>query len=526
MVDVDKKITIYGIIVGGLAVLLVLASKATLDLLVDDPDLLGNQTPPVALHYAVSVATISIFSFTFYGVHRFLGGKEPGVPATRLDVYLWFLISRLGFILLLEVLHVRSYIDLPSHMVDPFTMAGDYSSPPLTASYLMVVRIQEEAVFAIHGTEFLPGYNIYLPSIIRLNNMVLEFACVFLAEKVGEQLYRASSSHQVLGIPSVPLGHEGRDSGKNLVLLYLVFPFPLLVAYVWMTVDLIVVLCILLAVYLTYKQDYSGVGAAVGLCFLAKYYLAIYLLPFAFTFLRKREWKELLKMLGTFVGLAGGVTLAYQLLTQKRSYLFKLLEYATVDEKGLQFPFIYNIWLVFHDLFPPTYLLLGLIGVCFVVLYSVRVKKVDISSFVILYSTFSLFIYAFAEWWVLIYGFFYPILLSTRDERVQKLSVKSFWLSAGYVLSFSSMCLVLLSLDPGLGSTVVLTMNYYMAWPYFLWLATGYASFVAAHAYLLRVGFFFSKLKIAQEGEVGRLMVGSDGIGVEHRWKTARTKKD
>ncbi len=249
----DIKILVFSTILVLFGVLCYFLSLRTLNALVNNPDLLGRLDYHSARrYYWASLAVLTISSVPFVGI--LLSDRYPlSKHLTRGDMYFLIIVSRLILIIILEYFYIQVYMDLPYYLAYPVSQFEGTSFAPLSVACYSFLRFQQEIVFRWHGSPFLPGQELYLPLLLRINNLVLEIICIYIIEKIYRDYVQKKGQKPLKDRISGDIKSKNHED-INILFYFLVFPITLLISYVWVTVDLFLVLLMLWAIWESYKN--------------------------------------------------------------------------------------------------------------------------------------------------------------------------------------------------------------------------------------------------------------------------------
>lgn len=461
---------------------------------------LFHGSPRYQVHFFASVLALAIPVVPYLLLKR---RPRAASRLSRAEFYLWLLLSRLWWILLLELLQVPPYVDLAGYLSMGYGHEQGYGSfPPINIFYALFLSSQQQALFRFIAPVYEPTSGAYLPVIPRLYNLALEMAAIFLLERIFLHLTSPDSP-----------GREGKpSSGESAPFLvqYLCFPLTFVICYLWCTLDLLVVICNLLALYAYLNGDYLDAGLALGLSFLSKLIGVFFVFLLGVHLLKKRAWRDLGKLLGGFLAVSVGFLLLYWATIARNVFQQNILFFVLnlfVTGGTIGWPLMENLWLLIGHYFPPIFTILPVVFVIGLVSYAFLVDRPNVLSFIVVLVLTFVFFFSLSPWWMIIHGLLLPLLdvraLQVGETAPGKKSVPDKPARAPrslrsdhivvaltvYEVVFSAVCLYLLSADSSLGGSVIVVRDVFLEPVFFVWLATGYACFLASSLVLLVVAF-------------------------------------
>ncbi|MHA1732159.1 MAG: hypothetical protein ACTSU5_09450 [Promethearchaeota archaeon] len=354
------------------------------------------------------------------------------------------------------------------------------------------MRAEQELVFGLFGVEFSPKQDVYLLFIPRLHNILVEFCCLYISEKIYQQVFVNKISHFFRSGERDDSNSSVDQRELKFVRSYLVLPFPVVFLYVWVTLDLFTVIFDLLALYCFFDDDYTGLGIMLAFSFLTKFYAILYLSLFFFYLLKKKDFNKLVKMTAFFFLVVVGLYFFFNFFTGTALEVRELIQrlFATKNSTIFNFPYLNGTMDLFF-VFPYIVVVVGSLGIFFVLFSSMKGKNLGIPSFVMVFCIFMLSFIGFAAWWLDIIAFYFPFLLQSRDEKIRKETQIAILFFIAYIIDLAVVVIVTAHFFPDVEENVLLRIWTLGEWPHYVWLVSTYSALVIGTVILLRVGWSF-----------------------------------
>ncbi|GAB4330146.1 MAG: hypothetical protein Kow0069_37770 [Promethearchaeota archaeon] len=507
------------------AVVLFLAVGRTLDALADDPTTLAVPSEEVRMYWA-SLVVLLASTPPFVALVK-SGGKLWKKSFDRNRAYALMVASRLWLVATLEWFRIRAYVDLTVYLTLPFEFYGPMAQnyPPVLGFFATFLSAQQVALFSFAPVTYDPIASVYVPALPRLTNLGLDLAVTFFLEQsVALRLTKDSSAL---------LSDEGYEEAirTKVVLLSAASPFTLVIAYVWCTPDMLVVLTNVLVVHELLQDRHASAGVFLALSTLTKLVGLLFVLPLAVSWVARRKWKFLAMASFGFAATCAVATVAYWLTLNPDLLEHNMVTFflSWISEDRLPgFPFYDNAWLWLSRAgFPKVAVFSDALVWGVLLAYATRVRRFEFEpyQFVCAFAIFSALFWSFSPWWWVISATWFPPYLAgawNGSERRPRAGVSkegggkvhspstrravasATWGGLAYWFIFVVLLLTLLSADPRLGHRATLRDTFFLKCPYFVWLATGYVTFLVAQVSLVLTGFKLAGRRDASRRESQR----------------------